>query len=344
MNVLTPTQQELNSYFFNDCDDVTSIRIEKWFFFNGKTDEATNMLFSLWEEVNEKSQVEEEKTEILLAFERFKNHLVDINELPDGSTQKEIKKTSKLKKFIPLFQRIAAIVLLPICLFAIYQYYSYRQFQDVVWLEKNVENGTVAQVQLPDGSSVWLNAGSKLIYPQEFKSNCRQVFFTGEGYFNVAKDKSKPFNIQTNGINVKVLGTEFNLRSYSEDRNIELALVRGKVAFQDTGQEHDLVMNAGEELAYDRYTRKMTMKYSLPHDVSSWKEGKYYFKNKPLEEIISQLERNFNVKFVVKNESLKHIRYYMAFVNNESIDEILLYLGRDERIHIKREGDLIEID
>lgn len=344
MNELTPTQQELISYFFNDCDNATSTRVEKWFFFNGKTEEATNMLFSLWEEVNERPQAEEEKDEILLAFERFKNHLMDMDESPGEPTQKEKKKLSGIKRFIPLFQRIAATLLLPICLLAIYEYYSYRQSQNIVWVEKNVENGTVAQVRLPDGSSVWLNAGSKLIYPQEFKSNHRQVFFTGEGYFNIAKDKAKPFNIQTNGVSVKVLGTEFNLRSYSGDRSIELALVRGKVAFQDDRREHDLVMNAGEELAYDRHTRQMTMKHSSSRDVSSWKEGKYYFKNKSLEEIISQLERNFNVRFVIKNESLRHIRYYMAFVNNESIDEILSFLDRDERIHIKREGDLIEID
>lgn len=344
MNVLTPTQQELNTYFFNDCDDMTSTKVEKWFFFNGKTEEATNMLFSLWEEVNEKPQTGEEKTEVLLAFERFKNHLINMNELPDKPTQKGVRKLSGIKRFIPLFQRMAATLLLPVCFLAAYQYYSYWQSQDIVWMEKDVKNGTVAQVQLPDGSSVWLNAGSKLIYPQEFKSNYRQIFFTGEGYFNVVKDKSKPFNIQTNGASVKVLGTEFNLRSYSGDRSIELALVRGKVAFQGDRQEHDLVMNAGEELAYDRHTRQITMKHSLSHDVSSWKEGKYYFKNKSLEEIISQLERNFNVRFVIKNESLKQIRYYMAFVNNESIDEILSHLGRDERIHIKRRGDLIEID
>lgn len=344
MNVSTPTKQELSSYFFNNCDNAISIRIEKWFFFNGKTDEATDMLFSLWEEVSEISQVGEEKTEILLAFERFKSHLVDMNELPDESTQKKAKNLSGIKRFIPLFQRIAATLLLPVCLLAIYQYYSYRQSQEIVWVEKDVKNGTVAQVQLPDGSSVWLNAGSKLIYPQQFKSNHRQVFFTGEGYFNVAKDKAKPFNIQTNGVSVKVLGTEFNLRSYSGDRNIELALVKGRVAFQDDRQGRELIMNEGDELAYDRNTRQTTMKHSLSHDVSSWKEGKYYFKNKSLEEITSQLERNFSVKFIIKNESLKQIRYYMAFVNNESIDEILLHLGRDERIHIKREGNLIEID
>ena len=197
-----------------------------------------------------------------------------------------------------------------------------------------------------NNTTVWLNAGSTIIYPEEFIGRFRQIFFTGEGHFSVAKNKEKPFIIKSNESSIEVLGTQFNLKSYSNDNRIEVALLDGSVAFcypSTTDQEMKCILSPGEQVYYNRTTHNLEKKNFILSDYSSWKDGKYYFKNETLENIAKQLERNFDVNIIIKNDSLKQIPYHMAFVNNETLDDILSAMNLDGYLTIKRDGKIIEI-
>lgn len=334
-----PTPQELSRYFFNRCTPETARKVELWFMANGKSQEARELLFSLWEELEETSQTTPEETE--LAFTRFKEHLLD-NELVEDETEQE----SLMSRLVFWSQRIAAILILPLIILSGYLFYQNQKEANMVWLEKSTPYGDIKRITLPDNTTVWLNAGSTIIYPEEFIGNTRQIFFTGEGHFAIAKNREKPFIIKSNESSIEVLGTQFNLKSYSNDNRIEVTLLDGSVAFYYPGKtfgEMRCVMAPGEQVLYNRSTRDLEKKHFILSDYSSWKDGKYYFKNETLENIAKQLERNFNVTIVIKNDSLKHIPYHMAFVNNETLDDILKAMNLDGYLTIKRDGKIIEI-
>lgn len=124
----------------------------------------------------------------------------------------------------------------------------------------------------------------------------RRSFFCG-------KNKEKPFIIKSNESSIEVLGTQFNLKSYSNDNRIEVALLDGSVAFcypSTTDQEMKCILSPGEQVYYNRTTHNLEKKNFILSDYSSWKDGKYYFKNETLENIAKQLERNFDVNIIIK--------------------------------------------
>ena len=324
----TPTRQELSSYFFDRCTPEISNKVERWFFKNGNSQEAKKLLFSLWEELEDTTSSTSPE-EIQAAFEQFKARLL--------SSAPQENKSKKPNLFLWI-QRIAAILILPLIIFSGYLFYQHQKEENIVWIEKSAGYGDIKHITLPDNTTVWLNAGSTIIYPEEFIGRFRQIFFTGEGHFSVAKNKEKPFIIKSNESSIEVLGTQFNLKSYSNDNRIEVALLDGSVAFcypSTTDQEMKCILSPGEQVYYNRTTHNLEKKNFILSDYSSWKDGKYYFKNETLENIAKQLERNFDVNIIIKNDSLKQIPYHMAFVNNETLDDILSAMNLDGYLTIK---------
>ena len=257
-------------------------------------------------------------------------------------------KSSRRKMIYNQCMRYAAFLTLPLLLASLTLGYLYfhKPVVDEKYAEVTAAMGSVIRYELPDHSVVWLNAGSTIIYPEEFIGRFRQIFFTGEGHFSVAKNKEKPFIIKSNESSIEVLGTQFNLKSYSNDNRIEVALLDGSVAFcypSTTDQEMKCILSPGEQVYYNRTTHNLEKKNFILSDYSSWKDGKYYFKNETLEDIAKQLERNFDVNIIIKNDSLKQIPYHMAFVNNETLDDILSAMNLDGYLTIKRDGKIIEI-
>lgn len=234
----TPTRQELSSYFFDRCTPEISNKVERWFFKNGNSQEAKKLLFSLWEELEDTTSSTSPE-EIQAAFEQFKARLL--------SSAPQENKSKKPNLFLWI-QRIAAILILPLIIFSGYLFYQHQKEENIVWIEKSAGYGDIKHITLPDNTTVWLNAGSTIIYPEEFIGRFRQIFFTGEGHFSVAKNKEKPFIIKSNESSIEVLGTQFNLKSYSNDNRIEVALLDGSVAFcypSTTDQEMKCILSPG---------------------------------------------------------------------------------------------------
>ena len=302
----TPTRQELSSYFFDRCTPKISNKVERWFFKNGNSQEAKKLLFSLWEELEDTTSSTSTE-EIQAAFEQFKARLL--------SSAPQENKSKKPNLFLWI-QRIAAILILPLIIFSGYLFYQHQKEENIVWIEKSAGYGDIKHITLPDNTTVWLNAGSTIIYPEEFIGRFRQIFFTGEGHFSVAKNKEKPFIIKSNESSIEVLGTQFNLKSYSNDNRIEVALLDGSVAFcypSTTDQEMKCILSPGEQVYYNRTTHNLEKKNFILSDYSSWKDGKYYFKNETLEDIAKQLERNFDVNIIIKNDHTSRVNDQFMF-------------------------------
>lgn len=333
-----PTQQEVSAYFFGTANAETTRKVEQWFFEHGKSPEAGRLLYCIWEELEPESAAKEE---VRQAFEEFRNRLTGVQQKPHLPNRPAAK-----VKWVTWMQRVAAILLLPVILFTIYQYMQVKEEKSVMWVEKSVAYGRTDSIALPDGTLVWMNAGSKIIYPEKFTARNRQVFFTGEAYFTVMHNRRKPFVVQSNEINVQVLGTEFNLKSYSEDKIIEVSLLEGSVSFHGNMARNEnisYVMEPGEQVFYDREKISLWKNRFATRQYSSWKEGKLSFRDVSLGNIARQLERNFDLKIIIKTDSLKDIRYYMDFVNNETPDQILEALSTRGQMNVKRTGQFVEI-
>ena len=141
-----------------------------------------------------------------------------------------------------------------------------------------------------------------------------------------------------------MLGTSFNLKAYREDSNIDLSLYKGSVAFvPKSSSESEVVLSPGEYISYECASGKISHGCFSADDFSIWRHGGLYFKNKTLAEIVHQLERTYNLTIVIKTPELKGLRYHMAFVNNESIDQILDFIDQDSKIDIIRHGNIVEL-
>lgn len=227
------------------------------------------------------------------------------------------------------------------------------------------KNG-ISKIQLPDGSRVWLNMGSKLTYSNDFGSDQRKVNLVGEAFFDVVKDPQHPFVVTTPTISVRVLGTKFNLRSYNNDKTSEAALIRGKIELTVLkNPEKKIILNPSEKLTIinnqepqvknniptNRVAEETPLialsrihqakKDTLPSEAL-WLENKLAFDAEDFESIAQKMERRYNVNIVFENEEVKKLRFTGKF-QKESIDKALLSLQKTVAFRYKIDTNQIVI-
>lgn len=193
----------------------------------------------------------------------------------------------------------------------------------------NVPYGKRTQIVLADGTTVWLNSGSSLIYPTQFVGSIREVYLTGEAAFDVSHDKTKPFFVKTKDCNVRVLGTVFNVSSYPEDETIQTALLKGKVRITYTKKgilknqelQEDLTPGMIGTINKD----KKNLKVESGRDVSSvlsWREGYFSFKSESLGTILNKLSKYYKIEFIKGANLNLNASYSGSFALNENLNSL----------------------
>ena len=157
-----------------------------------------------------------------------------------------------------------------------------------------VPRGKRSNIELADGSRLWLNSGSRAIYPVSFTGKTREIYIEGEGYLEVAHDASKPFFVVTDQIKVKVLGTKFDISAYKDDDHVSVVLVEGSV--QATSANENLVMKPNQILNYVKLTRKSTIEKTNVLEYVAWKEGWMYCNKVPIQLLTTKLSRYYDMK------------------------------------------------
>jgi ferric-dicitrate binding protein FerR (iron transport regulator) len=230
------------------------------------------------------------------------------------------------------FLRIAGFILLPLlCTFLTYQITSRTLLSDAGMTECFVENGQKRQIVLPDGTEVWLNSGSWLLYPTQFQGNKREVFLNGEANFDVAKNPEKPFLVNTNYLIIQALGTKFNVQAYSGRPKTIATLEEGKVKVDTkTVPAESHILSPNEQLVYDNLTGQMTSQILDAAAVSLWKNGHLIFQNATLDEIFYTLSKHYNMQIQFDARKYDSRRITVRFSQNETLDEILNILHKIE--------------
>lgn len=273
----------------------------------------------------------------------------------ENSNQIKTKPNSLFWYWMP---RVAAVFLLGMVFSAAIFYSVFNnKNNELVYHEINTPAGAKSKVTLPDGSEIWLNASSSIKYSNRFGKKQREVFLTGEAFFDVVKNKSKIFVVQASELRIKAYGTSFNVKSYPDENTVEATLIDGSIGVTRTAfgkkKQDEVMLERNQRVVYYRPNQKINevqteeitketkpdrvntesnkLTYMIskgidPQIFTSWKEGKLIISSDDLENIAVMLERKYDVKIHFENESLKKLKF-TGTIENETVEHVLEAIG-----------------
>ncbi|MDX9881021.1 MAG: DUF4974 domain-containing protein [Prolixibacteraceae bacterium] len=233
---------------------------------------------------------------------------------------------------LSLIQQIAAVLIVSLLLSSAFSYFAFkRQTENTYYQEISAAHGTRTNIELPDGSTVCLNSGSTLRFPGQFKNGkVRRVELTGEGFFKVASDKRRPFIVCSGELEVKALGTEFDVNAYNPETGIEVALIEGKVlvsAVNTTKKGTSVILEPNQLARILPQTNKIIKEQvTSAEKYTGWTNGKMVFSDDPIQKVIQRMENWYNVKIRLEDKQLEKYRFTGTF-ENEPLEEILNVFG-----------------
>ena len=300
-------------------------------------------------DINDDEQEKENISHILRMAEAKQEKLTPQNEDEKQSTT-DVNNIQR--KFLIAISSVAAFIVLSVAVW-IFGRHSISSKSTIEAKpdarELVAQNGSKTRTILPDGSTVWLNAGSKISYSQDFSGATREVKLEGEAFFDVVKDAKHPFIVHVASYDIRVLGTAFNVKSYPEDKTVETTLLRGLVQVTKHGKQNErpIFLHPNEKLIVTKiaandvkplpYVQSATpeRKYTItPIDSAveekerietAWVYNRLEFKDDDFEELANKLERWYNVTIIFDDDAVKKINLHGAF-ENETIDQALAAL------------------
>ncbi len=191
----------------------------------------------------------------------------------------------------------------------------------------SVPYGKIVSLTLSDGTKIWVNSGSKVIYPTVFREDKREIFVSGEVYLDVVKNAECPFVIKTNNIDVNVLGTKLNISAYNDDSFQSVVLVSGavEVKSKELKGEYDILPN--QMLSYNLSNKNVNIRKVDVNNYISWIKGYLLLNSETLDNVLQKLERHYNISFAYNQNTLKNVRVSGKLNLDSGIEEVLKYIS-----------------
>lgn len=283
-------------------------------YFLGQTSEEEKKAIHQWIDNNEENRKRFIKERI-----RF-----DATILADEH-QFVIRKQFELPSWLNWSWKVAACILLLLGSFSGYDYYRMNQLAET-FQYVHVPPGNRTNIQLPDGTNVWLNANTTLHYPLAFTKKNREITLDGEGYFEVAKDK-KPFIVKTNKYNIEVMGTTFNVEAYADKPVFTTILYTGKVKLYNAQYPEAIFLLPGQTASMN----KDSLQISSTKNINSyrWKDGLIYIENQSFSSIMELFEKFYDIKIIVSNKAVQDLGYRGKLRISDGVDHALRVLQND---------------
>ncbi len=257
--------------------------------------------------------------------------------------QKAIRKRAGIyssgKRWVNWVVQAAAVVVLSLVFSGIYSSLTHRNQEQnassdlysVIYQEIKAAYGTQAKVELADGTKVFLNSGSKLRFPQTFANQQeRKVLLDGEGYFEVAKNKQQPFIVEVNKLNIKVLGTKFNVDAYADNSSVSVALVEGSVNLQRNadGGNKEIMQLSPNQVATINSADQILSKSDVAdlYKYTAWINGRIVFYGDPIQTVVKKLSKWYNADIVISDKKLEGYKFTGTFMN-EPLEQVLNILS-----------------
>lgn len=231
-----------------------------------------------------------------------------------------------LRKKLAIWRSVAAAAILAVVSVSAAGLYFFRE-NEADLLEAYVPVSGLKELLLPDGTSVLLNSGTVLLYPDRFDGKTRSVYLSGEANFKVAPDKKHPFVVKTSDLWITALGTEFNVSAYPDSKEQAATLIEGCVRVECADME-PVVLHPGAQLLFDKASREKNLVSPVMDDVTAWQRGELVLRNMSLDDIFICLERKYPYVMVYNPDSLKQGKYSFRFRNDASLDDIMQIMSK----------------
>ena len=301
-------------------------------YINGKATDDELELFFQW--------VKEGKLDTILN-ERMDLEIITLKNQPLVRTPKSTLR--RMMKRNPI--RIAAVVMVFLLVgFTMKQYHTtiMNWLDPVEYIRVQTARTEIKEISLPDGSTVWLNAGSTFEYPESFRGNNREVKLPdGEAFFSVQHDTGKPFIVWSSGVKTQVLGTTFNVRSYDNLENIQVTVASGKVAVkkitQGTEVQGETLLEANDQASIGKQTGVISKSKVNAREATGWREGKLFFNNERFADVASILANRYDIQIIFADPAIKDYRFSAAFEATDDLhvvfDALSLANGLSYTVH-----------
>jgi len=321
----------IDRYFKGEYSDKDASYVDEVFRDNSKEGELKHLLLKQFYELLPEDEEDKKNLDNIL----YRIHY-------DMNTRLSSRKAWSFDNIIKWSFRIAGVIMLPIVILIGIHMYTGTNLKKETWVEIKTPTWTRAQFSLPDGTTGWLNSNSSLKYNGNFNAD-RQVTLEGEAFFDVFKDKKRPFIVNTAEINVRVLGTRFNIASYKNENNVEVVLEEGNLIFNDKEINKSYNMRPNDLVVYDKTLMDFSTKVVHTQKYISWTEGKLEFRNDPLDVIARRLERWYDIDIEINGSISPDYRLRATFVN-ESLEDVLYSLKRTMPIDYRIENGNLKPD
>lgn len=282
------------------------------------------------------------------------NNSTDTTEGIENEARKVLHTAKRKERFInnkntrffqSTFMRIAAVLVMAVLITVLWNAKNRNSpdsyeltAESSTQLQKSTEYGELSNVNLSDGSQVKLNAGSKICFDERFTGRTRKVSLRGQAFFEVARDENKPFIIQTDDLEISVLGTSFDVKAFDDDDFALVTVVSGKVKVRS--QEEEYIITPNEQVYFQKSTGKIKKREVRSKDFIKWMDGTLYFDKTDVGEMIKQLERWYNVKFIINTPDV-YTKTVSGEYINENLPSILKIIAFSLNVDYKIEGDKI---
>jgi len=318
----------LNLYGYENWSDVPQLKSPLMeekdiknlldLYFKGEcTPDEKQYLESMFDQLSMEGEFDENTIDTAAVMHRLK-----------GKIDRQIRKGRLVT--LPVMLRVAAVVLF-ISSVAAFFYYKSTRFSTVQYVITTVPRGQKMKLTLSDGSTVVLNAGSKIRYPKTFNQKTRNVtLLNGEAFFDVKHDDEKPFVVETPGTQTQVLGTTFNVQAYQEFKEVKVTVVSGKVAVKEAGagEQKPVLLLPDEQVIVNTATGYQAKKHVNANESTGWMQGKFIFRNETLINVALILQNSYNVKIEFNKETTKEIRFTANFSSTDSLEKILFAIAK----------------
>lgn len=258
--------------------------------------------------------------------------------------ENEQKQQNSKKRYLKFWTKIAAAIIIGL-MTGIFATTLKKTHIEPVYYEAHSPKGSVSQLLMPDSTLVFLNADSRVRYNIESKNKTREVYLEGEAWFDVAKNKKKPFIVHTPYYDVRVTGTQFNIKAYKSDRELTTTLEEGQIIIGSTENfcmAKDIIVKPGEQVILDKDSRKISIRKVNTQWYTSWKDNKLVFVNMNMGELVVLLERKYGVDIEVNDKNILKL-HFDGTIKNESIIELLEIIKHALPIDYKIVGQKIKI-
>lgn len=312
---------------------------------SGEASEEESRQLDSWVNKSERNRkLYEESQEIWRKTKRYlsdEEKSRDLQKIKNQIAEKELKGKTKIRRLAFLY-RAAAVIAIPLLLTTGWYLATLFSFNpaNTQLCTVSAPRGQIAQCMLADGTKVWLNAGTTISYNPALSGKNRFVNLNGEAYFEVTKNPNRPFIVNTKKLQVKVLGTHFNVKAYPEDKTTETTLEEGSVELRlkDYPDQKPVELKPGEHATFELNKKDLKIEKTDTYLLTAWRDGKFIFKDATLNKIVNHLEKFYDVRIHLKNESMGQIRFRGMFSYDQNIFDALEAIEHTTSLTYKMNG------